>query len=85
MLEHYSFEQISLFAKCAISHQVKMLDMVLSPMLGASGVGWKPGKTGSNSKSSEGDKETALLNKLARSPIRVRTVKTSEDKSNKES
>jgi len=63
-----------------------MLDMVLSPILGAAGVGWKPGKTKSGkSESSETDKETALLKKLARSPFRVRTVKTTEDNSNKKS
>lgn len=59
-----------------------MLDMIISPMLGASGVGWKPGKSG---KKTPEDKEAALLNKLARSPFGVTTVKTSKDKSNKES
>lgn len=59
-----------------------MLDMVLSPLLGAAGVGWKPGKAGKKKSSSqEVDKESALLRKLARSPLQVTTIKTSEDNS----
>jgi hypothetical protein len=86
LLDKYSFEQLGLFARCSITHQVKMLNMVLGPVLGASGLGWKPHKMekqhdprnhkNSNFNDSE-EKEKALLSAMARAPVGMRTIKTS--------
>lgn len=83
MLDRYTFDQLGLFARSVITHQSNMLDMLLSPMLGAQGVEYKPGSVVDSEKKadprSDQEKEDALLAAFSRSPIGLRTVHTSGD------
>ena len=44
LLGRYSFDQLALFARCVIGHHARMLDMLLRPVVGAQGMGWKDHK-----------------------------------------
>ena len=94
LLDVYSFEQLALFARCILSHQINMLNAILGPVSGALGADYEPSRVEGEKKrnrprrpeshrnadySDDEGKEAALLQALARSPIGVRTVKTSGD------
>ena len=59
-----------------------MLEMVIGPVLAASGVDYKPSRLSRPTKQArtQEQKETDLLRKLARAPVGVKVVKTSQGK-----
>lgn len=73
-------DQMALFARCSLQHQIKMMEMIISPMLAASGVDYKPGKVlNKKPAKTREQKDADRLKKLSRIPVGVRTVQTSQN------
>ena len=94
MLDAYSFEQLALFARCILKHQINMMNAIVGPVSGALGADYEPTKVEGSERrkrprrpeshrnsdyDDDGAKEAALLQAMARSPIGVRTVNVSGD------
>jgi len=84
LLTTYSFDQLALFARCTLGHHVRVLNMLLSPMLGSQGMEWTDHKVPRSqagqkkrTDAEEAKRESRLLQKLAASPFGVRTAQTS--------
>ena len=85
LLSNYTFDQLGLFAKCVMTHQLQMVNLLVQPVLGTQGVGWKPhrveGQAGEPQKGQhrnadyvdQGKKEAAMLAALSHAKIRMRT------------
>jgi hypothetical protein len=85
LLDRYSFDQLSLFARCTLGHHTRMLNMLLAPVLGGQGAEWtghkvQAPKTNAASRTDKQKKtrDSMLLHQLASSPFGVRTVQGSD-------
>lgn len=94
LLGTYSFDQLALMARASLGHQVKIMNMMLSPLHGMQGMGWKdhqvdkpqgpqrqrrPGEHRAADYDTAEAKDKALMQALAHAPVRVRSVKVSKD------
>ena len=80
-----SFTQLALFARCTLGHHVRVLDMLLRPLHGAAGLGWKdhevkkpPTPQRPRTEEEGVARDDKLLAKIAWSPFGFRSVQVSD-------